>query len=101
MNTKEEILKTLSDNKEVIKQYGVKRIGLFGSFVRNEQTEKSDIDFTVEFIKEKKTYRNYINLVYFLQDLFNTDIDLVTLKSLPKKRNFTKDVLKETVYASL
>ncbi|RLD62577.1 MAG: nucleotidyltransferase, partial [Bacteroidetes bacterium] len=53
---KESILKVLSSNSVVIKKYGAKRIGLFGSYVRNEQKENSDIDFIVEFEKEKKTY---------------------------------------------
>ena len=61
----------------------------------------ADIDFLVEFNKEKKTYKNFIKLNYFLEDLFETKIDLITLKSLPKNRNFTKTVLNETIYATL
>ena len=98
---KESILKLLSSNSVVIKNYGAKRIGLFGSYVRNEQKENSDIDFIVEFEKEKKTYTNFIHLTYFLQDLFDTEIDLITIKSLPKNRNFTQNVINQTVYATL
>ena len=101
MHTKENILKLLRENSNLIKQFGAKRIGLFGSYVRNEQSINSDIDFTVEFVKEKKTYRNYIGLVFFLQDLFKTDVDLVTLKSLPKNRNFSLNVKKEAEYVTL
>ena len=42
MLTADEILKGIEENLERIKKYGVKRIGLFGSYIRNEQKEKSD-----------------------------------------------------------
>lgn len=45
MLTKQDIFKTIQDNKETIKSFGVTQIGLFGSYVRNEQTSTSDIDF--------------------------------------------------------
>ena len=44
MLSKQEIFKTIQENKEIIKSFGVTEIGLFGSYVRNEQTESSDID---------------------------------------------------------
>ncbi|MCD6556567.1 MAG: nucleotidyltransferase [Bacteroidetes bacterium] len=99
--TKIEIFRILKENENDIKKFGIKRIGLFGSYVRNQQSETSDIDFAVEFIREKKTYKNYIKLIHYLEDLFDSDIDLVTLKSLPKNRNFTENVLKETEYVTL
>jgi len=99
--TKTEIFRILKENEKDIKKFGIIRIGLFGSYVRNQQSETSDIDFAVEFIREKKTYKNYIKLIHYLEDLFDSDIDLVTLKSLPKNRNFTENVLKETEYVTL
>ena len=100
-HNKESILELLSLNSETIKKYGTKRIGLFGSYVRNEEVEESDIDLIVEFEKEKKTYKNFIRLTYFLQDLLKKEIDLITIKSLPKNRNFTQNVLNQVVYVSL
>jgi len=47
--TDTEIIETLRKHSEQLKKFGVKRIGLFGSFVRKEQKEDSDIDFLVEF----------------------------------------------------
>ena len=48
----EEIKKILRDHKEELKRkFGVKEIGIFGSYVRNEQTEVSDIDILVDFEK--------------------------------------------------
>lgn len=83
MLTKQEIFKTIQDNKELIKSFGVTEIGLFGSYVRNEQTETSDIDFLVDIIKERKTLKNYIDFCDTLETLFNTNkIDVVSKKGL-------------------
>lgn len=59
MLTAEIILEMLENNKNKIGQYGVKRIGLFGSYCKNEQKKESDIDILVEFKKGKKTFDNY------------------------------------------
>lgn len=49
---KEEIIKRIRENKDKIKGFGVKRIGIFGSIVRGEDKEDSDIDIIVEFEEE-------------------------------------------------
>jgi len=77
--TKEEIKKTLSENKEILKKYKVKSIALFGSYVRNEQTEDSDIDFLVEF--EQDTYNNFVNLIFTLENLFKKRLQWQALKT--------------------
>ena len=83
MLTKNDIFQTIIDNKEVIKSFGVTQIGLFGSYVRGEQTSTSDIDFLVDIIKEKKTLKNYIDFCDLLENLFkNNKIDVVSKKGL-------------------
>jgi len=77
-----EILKKIEENKDKIKKFGVKRIGLFGSYVKGEQKEGSDIDILVEFEKGKKTFDNYMELKFFLEELFNCKVDLVILESI-------------------
>jgi len=96
--TKSEIIDFLEKNKDVINSYGVRKIGLFGSFVKNMQKEKSDIDFLVEFENDKLTYDNYINLAFFLEDKFTRKIDLVTSDSLSPY--IGPDILKEVEYVS-
>src|SRR5947199_10093214 len=76
------IIHTLVAHKEQLAGYVVKQIGLFGSFVRNQASENSDIDLLVDIIKEKKTFRNFMSLNYFLEDLFGRNVDLITLQSL-------------------
>lgn len=56
LQTKEEILNVLRVNQSYLKRLGVKRIGLFGSFVRGQQHRRSDLDFLVEFEPELKNF---------------------------------------------
>lgn len=49
--TREEILNTLEQHRETIRGFGVRRLGIFGSYARGEQGEASDMDFLVEFGK--------------------------------------------------
>ncbi|RQW77697.1 MAG: nucleotidyltransferase [Methanothrix sp.] len=89
-----EIIDLLKSHARGIKAtFGVKRIGLFGSFSRGEQMDASDIDILVEF--EKPTFRNFMNLSFYLEDLFGRNVDLVTVKGLhPRIRPYVeKDVI--------
>ncbi len=81
--SKNYIIKELEENKEKILQFGVKKLDLFGSYSKNEQTESSDIDFLVEFYKEKKTFRNFMHLFDFLERTFLSKIELITIESVP------------------
>jgi len=77
----------------------VKKIGLFGSFVRNTQRDESDIDILVEFDQEKLSYDNFINLAYFLEDNLNRKVDLLTTDGLSPY--IGPRILKEVEYVSL
>ena len=81
-NTKQEIFSAIQKNKEQIRQLGVKRLGLFGSFVREEQNAGSDIDFLVEFEPDQKTFDNLVRLSATLKTIFNLPVELVTHESL-------------------
>ena len=74
------IKQTLADNRETLRKFGVKQIGLFGSYVNGTAHATSDIDLLVEL--EKSTFRNYMGLVLFLEDLFEKKIDLVAVQSV-------------------
>ena len=82
--TKDTILKTLAANKVQLAALGVQEIGLFGSYVKDQATAKSDIDLLVDICKDKKTLRNYLSIVYFLEELFNKKVELITKQSLSK-----------------
>ncbi|MGA2464421.1 MAG: nucleotidyltransferase family protein [Thermodesulfobacteriota bacterium] len=74
--TDKEIMSLLKEHRDILKKYRVKRIGLFGSYVRGEQRRYSDIDFLVEF--EEPTFDNFMDLVFSLEDLFSKKVELIT-----------------------
>lgn len=83
MNAVEEkIVSIIVSNQRYIISLGVKRLALFGSVVRGEETETSDVDILVEFIPGKKKYDNFINLCYFLEDKIGREVELVTKEAL-------------------
>ena len=65
-------------------RFGVKRIGIFGSFARGEQKRSSDIDVLVEFTEGEATFDNFMQLVYYLEDLFGRKVDLLTVGGIDK-----------------
>ena len=78
--TDTKIMKVLGKHADILEKYKVKRIGLFGSYVRGTQTDKSDIDFLVEF--KQPSFDNFMDLVFSLEDLFGKKIELITNNSL-------------------
>ncbi len=98
MLTAEIILGMLENNKNKIGQYGVKRIGLFGSYCKNEQKKESDIDILVEFKKGEKTFDNYMDLKFFLEALFDCTVDLVVKGAI--KIDLKSSIMRSVKYAS-
>ena len=64
------------------RQFGVTRLGLFGSFARGEQTRTSDVDVLVGFAPGSATLHNFIGLSDYLEQLFKRKVDLLTEASL-------------------
>jgi predicted nucleotidyltransferase len=81
--TKEEISKVLFLNREILKKYRVKSISLFGSYVRNEQKEESDIDFLVDF-QEGATLFDFVELQDSLSELLAKKVSIVSKRGLSK-----------------
>lgn len=81
----------IEKNKEAISSFGVETLELFGSYNENNQNLESDIDFLVQFKSGKKNFDNYMDLKFFLEDLFNKKIDLVIKGNLrPELKPFIK-----------
>ncbi len=97
--TKEAILQTIATHKKQLLSYGVIKIGLFGSFVRNQADASSDIDLFVDIQKDKKTFQNFMTLNYYLEELFGRKVDLITLQSLSPY--IGPHILKSTEYVSI
>lgn len=92
LNSKE-ILKNIEKRKTDIRKYGVKKIGLFGSFAKGKQHKKSDIDILVNF--DKVNFDRYIELKFMLEKLFGRKVDLVIESDL---RPELKEAKKEAKY---
>ncbi len=78
------------------KTYHVKKIGIFGSFVRGAHSQYSDIDILVDFEKGHKDFFNYIRLKYYLENLLGKKVDLVMKKAI--KPVLKKRILSEVEY---
>lgn len=96
---KASIVALIREHENQIRTLGVKRISLFGSFVRGEQDEESDVDVLVEFETDKKTFDNFMHLAYLLEDMFERRVELITPESIsPYIRPY---ILKEAEYVPL
>ncbi len=80
--TKEEVLQRLVNARSRLWTFGILRIGLFGSFARNEQGPDSDIDLLVEFSPEMHTFDNFMDANFFLEQLLGRRVELVTPEGL-------------------
>ncbi len=95
-STRQDILSSLKKLKrEVAREYSVKKIGLFGSVSRSEETEQSDVDLLVEFSKPVG-FVTFMRLENFLSERLGERVDLVTSDSL--KPVIRQDVLAEVIY---
>jgi uncharacterized protein len=99
VDSKEQVLALLSERQAELRRLGVRRCGLFGSFVRNEPRDQSDVDILIEFEPDKKTFDNFMQLAFFLEDLFGRKVDLVTPESLSPY--IGPHILREVEYASV
>jgi len=98
MISKEFILSEMKQQKRELQNLGIVRIGLFGSYVREEQTEKSDIDILLEFEPEKENFDNYMTVYDILENLFrNEKVEIVTKNGLSPY--IGPQILKEVIYA--
>lgn len=79
---KETIFRLIRQNQRQIHALGVSKISLFGSFLTDGFTPESDVDLLVEFRPGMKTYDNFMELLYFLEDLLGRRVELVTPQSL-------------------
>ena len=92
----QEIEKILKEYKSELKQkFKVNRIGIFGSYIREEQTKLSDVDLLVELIEPIGW--EFVDLKEFLEGILGVNVDLVTINAL--KPQLKDIILNEVVYA--
>lgn len=91
----DEIKEILRERKEELRlKYKVKEIGIFGSYVRGEENNESDLDILVDFY-ETPSLLKFINLENYLSDILGRKVDLVMKRAL--KPNIGKRILSEVI----
>ena len=98
-STANRYLEELERNHKHLQRLGVRRIGLFGSCVRGDERADSDIDLLVEFVPERKTLGNLVELGDFLERIFERHVELVTPEALSPY--IGPAILREVQYARL
>ena len=92
----EKIKLILSNNKaDLNKKYFVSNLGLFGSYVRGDQSENSDIDALVEFSKPIGLF-HFLRLQEYLEEILGEKVDLVSKNAL--KKRIAEHILREVIY---
>ncbi|MDY7033751.1 MAG: nucleotidyltransferase family protein [Thermodesulfobacteriota bacterium] len=82
ITSKDDIIKRILEEREQLTFLGVASIGLFGSFVRGNQTSFSDIDILVEFTPEKHTFDNFMEVSFLLEEILGRKVEVVTPEGL-------------------
>ena len=83
MTSKEFIINSIKENKPQLSKFGVNNIGLFGSYVRNEQSPNSDIDLLIDFDPAKESFDNFMAVYDLFESIFkNEKVEIVTKNSL-------------------
>ena len=97
MKKLEEIKEILRKHKKELRErFGVKEIGIFGSYVRNEQTESSDVDILVEF--ERPIGWEIVDLKEYLEKILGIKVDLVSKGGIVRRPLLWKYVKEEVIY---
>jgi predicted nucleotidyltransferase len=96
---KSQLISLIQSQSHQLRQLGADKLGLFGSFVRNEQKDSSDVDLLIEFNPGMKTYCNFIRIIFLLEGLFNRNVELVTPQSLSP--GLKEIILKDIQYVTL
>ncbi|MFH0842405.1 MAG: nucleotidyltransferase family protein [Bacteroidota bacterium] len=83
MTERDYILATIKTHKPDLFKFGIRDIGLFGSFARDEQSDNSDIDILIDFDPDKENFDNYMAVCDLIENLFrNRKIEIVTKNGL-------------------
>ncbi len=74
--TRRQVIEILQAHEEELRQFGVKKIHLFGSVARESAGSQSDVDMVVDF--SEITYRRFVALKAFLESILGRQVDLLT-----------------------
>ena len=95
ITSRDEVLKLIDQHQATLRRLGVRKLGLFGSYARGEARPGSDLDFVVEL--SEKSFDAYMDTKLFLEDVFRSRVDLVTMSSI--KPRLLPIIQREAIYA--
>jgi len=96
MISQSEIIKRIAENKPFLKtKFGVEKIGIFGSYAKNNFSESSDIDVLIELREQKYDFWVYVKL--YLEKLLGKPVDLIATGSNLRK-GFLTTINKDIIY---
>ena len=82
LSKRDDLVRALRENEKAIRRFGVRRLGLFGSFQRDTANSESDVDLLVEFEPGHATFDHFMGLSFFCDELFGRKVEIVTPGSL-------------------
>lgn len=99
VENKQTLISLLKANGQKLKSYGVSSLSIFGSFITGKYNADSDVDLLVDFDPNQKSYDNFMDLSFFLEDLLGRRVEIVTPQSLSKY--IGPYILKEAEYVAI
>ncbi len=99
MLNKEQVVELLREKSAYLaSEFGIRKIGLFGSFAKGHSSDKSDIDIVVEF--ERPIGLRFIDLAEYLEKLFGRKVDILTPAGVQdiRRKTVTKSIAESIVY---
>ncbi|MFH0711763.1 MAG: nucleotidyltransferase domain-containing protein [archaeon] len=88
--TNKKIIREIERRRDELRAKGVRKVGLFGSYLKGSQKKGSDIDLLITFEKENLG-KNYFEVLFYLENLFKRKIDLVATQSLRPELNYVRE----------
>jgi predicted nucleotidyltransferase len=97
MKTTNDIKQILAEHKEEIRQkYGVRIVGIFGSYARGEQKEASDVDILVEL--ERPVGFKFFDLWDEIENLLGVKVDILTINAVKQKKTLWESIKEDLIY---
>jgi uncharacterized protein len=93
------VLSLLREHRADLRRFGIRRCGLFGSFVRDRAQPQSDVDLLIEFAPGQKSVDHFMQAAFYLDDLLGRKVELVTRESLSP--HIGRHILQDVDYAAL
>jgi len=99
IQNKADLLARLREQRGEIRRLGVERLGLFGSFQRDDMTSESDVDLLVEFAQGQKSFDHFMQLSFLLEEELGRPVELVTPEALSPHTG--PHILRDIEYVSI